>query len=609
MSSTIVEEKLNLMNKLAKALAKDESITEVQALAKIKNQFMDRQETTETLRGISMPRLGGGNGTMAPQVPAEDAYGVYTEMAKVEMRKLELEQKRLDTEQKKADIEARKLELAEKKIESEEKLAREKMDREDKRAAEKQDREDKRAADQLTLERERERAREDRATQEVNWNKQLLLANMGGKQKDEFYSSLLESKDKEKDRDNAFKIELAKIEAERDKEINQLKGETDSLTATKIDELTSIMRSQFDKEQDNIKGSDSVEDAMDKMDKYEKQQERVVDSWMKRMERMGLDMTTLRKATGIEEKRQESTLGKIVNALVPVWEVVQPRIDAALHPGAGTEASGPENSQQIQERQRQAAEQQRVAREREDKMRKDVEIEASRLTAENERLEREKEQLKQREETNKELQQRYYEQRRILTEKAAELGILITDQMNNEAIFNAIEQTEAALERQHQAHAVHAREQEQAAVEAEQKQAELGQQAKVAQAEEPAEKIEEVHEVLKQEPLDVIHIEADPQLQKPKETGSKQKRKKKGTTETYTVTKEDGTPVGEFQASRHNYAAQKAANTLDGTKENPIKLKVKDSQGDEKIYSTYKEEVDGPHGRKIIQPRAQAVSA
>ena len=622
----IVEEKVNLMNKLARALAKDEGITEVQALARIKQQFMDRDETAETIKGMNMPRIvdyGGNSQKVAP----EDAYAVYSEQTKVELKKLELQQKQLDAdqkyqqrlldaEQKRLDAEIRKQEYLDKKLEADERMQREKLDREEKLRREEIQLQRSQKEDDSKVERDR-----------AHTEKLIMLSTLTGKKgaPDEMmeylksqsestkefykaqgesqkglYDTLLTAKQAERDREYEWKKELAHIEADREVEFEKLRHTTDSETALSTEAIVSMLAEKLDGFAAQNSKVNNADDFVKKMEEYNKMQDTVVKSSLNILKARGFSedqLEVVRSAVSSEEDRQKSTIGRLWDVGKEVWKQIEPRI----LPPEQTPA-------QAMEQQRQVAEQQRLAREREETLRKDVELEASRLTAENTVLEQEKAQLKQMEETNRALQQKYFEQRDILAGKAMDLGIPVDDRMTNEQIFVAIEARDAEIEREHQVAAQQARERNKQ----EQEQAADAIAHAEQIAEQTAEKIEPVEEK-QQDVQDVSsdEIEAAPEAPEKEAPGRKKKKTKSGKDKVkvkYTIYTQDGTELARVESNNHKNAGLKIANTLNGTPENPVRIKVFSESGEEKEYDAYSAMIENKAGTTYAVPRVKVVA-
>ena len=625
----IVEEKVNLMNKLARALAKDEGITEVQALARIKQQFMDRDETAETIKGMNMPRIIEYNNSQ--KVAPEDAYAVYSEQTKVELKKLELQQRQLDAdqkyqqrqldaEQKRLDAEIKKQEYLDKKLEAEERMQREKLDRDERMQREKLDREEKLRREEIQLQRSQKEEESKLERDRAHTEKLIMLSTLSGKKgaPDEMmeylksqsestkefykaqgesqkglYDTLLTAKQAERDREYEWKKELAHIEADREVEFEKLRQTTDSETSSSTEAIVSMLAEKLDGFASQNQKVNNADDFVKKMEEYNKMQDTVVKSSLNILKARGFSedqLSVVRSAVSSEEDRQKSSIGKLWEVGKEVWKQIEPRI----LPPEQTPA-------QAMEQQRLAAEQQRLAREREDKLRKDVEAEASRLTAENAILEQEKARLKQMEETNRALQQKYFEQRNILTQKAMDIGISVTDQMNNEQIFIAIEQRDAEIEREHTAaRAWHAREEQEQATDA------IAHAEQIA--EQTAEKIEPV-ELEKPQDVSSDEIEAAPEAPEKEAPGRKKKKTKSGKDKVkYTIYGADGTEIAQVESNNHKNAGLKVANTLNGTPENPIRIKVSSETGEEKEYDAYSAQIKNKAGTTYPVPRVKVVA-
>jgi hypothetical protein len=648
----VVEDKINLMNTLARGLAKEKGITEVQALTLIKNEFMDRHETTETIKGMSIPaRLGDYSGNGGSRVPPEDAYGVVTEQSRVEMRKLELEQKRLEADQKKADLEARKLELAEKKIESEERLQREKMEREDKYKQ-----------DQIML--DRERLRED-----ANYNRQMLMMNMGGKKPDEMmeflktqsqvtsefykaqgegqrglYDTLLKAKDSERDREMTWKTELAKIEADREVELAKLRQE-DSKTAGSTELLVNMLAEGFEKLGDRLTANKSG-DILAQIEEHNKFNQSLLKVAMPMLKAQGLSddqLDVVKKQVGLEEKRQEGTIDKLWTLGKLVWkDYVAPAADKAVKE-LDAAPSGLEP---------------KISPETEKRIRQETEAKAREIAAENAYLQQQLEEEKKRILI-------LQEKRKKLESRANELGIHYDDSMSNNQLFDWIESQEAVLEQQKAAsdrYAVQERARRVKITQIPQTSAEnandVHEKQEIYKAAVPSEPVIEASDaVIPQEnrvpddepatPTDdslanlKINIQEElaktfetsdetkefmeqagvpgpdildekvPETTKtdktPRKRGGKRKDNKLKERHQFTIYKEDGTEIARVESIDHRGAGLKIANELKGTVDKPVRIKVADEAEVIKQYDAYSAELENKSGAKYPVPRVKEV--
>lgn len=657
----IVEEKVKLMNKMARALAKDEGITEVQALARIKQQFMDRDETAETIKGMNIPRIIDYSNN-SPKVAPEDAYAVYSEQTKVELKKLEFQQKQLDAdqklqqkqheaEQKKAELDARKLELAEKKIESDEKLAREKMEREDRYRQ-----------DQLALERDRQR-------EDANFNRQMLLMNISGKKPDEmlefmksqsennkeFYKSqgegqksmyeiLLKTKDSERDRELQWKTELAKIEADREIEMAKLRQE-DPTAADSSEVLMGFLGEKFDNLGKQLT-TNPTNDFLVQIETHNKFQESLVRAAMPILKAQGLSdeqMEKVKKQVGMEEKREESAIGKFWDLGKVLWKnYVEPAADKATKE-LNAASSGLEN---------------KVSPEIEKRIREETQLKADQLKADNIILQQQLEEEKKR-------IQSLQEERRKLEATASQLGIPYDNTITNEQLFYWIEHQEAVIEQQKSAmerravleqreerarratiprevaiqevQEVHEKEGVQAfeAPQPQEQQEEQNIEAADADIEvpkttmrnrletpqdiitiqeelaKPREISVETQEFISSSGLDGELIaekpeEEQPELEEKAKTQKKMKIKNQGKTSKRVFSVSNGTQVIEVESINHKGAALGVAKQLGGTEEVPVRVKVTDGYGEEREYETFSTERLSAKGKKWMAPRVKA---
>ena len=581
------------MDAFCKAYSTANNVTIEEAARVFKEKFMRKEEYAPQIpRVFDVNRPVGEPGEMA---------AIESERAKTERLRMEMEQKRLDADQKRLDAEDRKLALAEKKLDQEQELKKLEL-KQDKEFKERALEQQKQAEDRR-FDLEKERMHIERMSQtgkkpddmiellksQNEKDKEMIKA--GAERDKEFYKNIMTSKDNERDREFEWKKELAKIEADREVELEKLRHTTDSDTASSTETIVSMLAEKLDRFADQNQKVNNADDFVAKMNEYNKMQDTVIKSSLGILKARGFSeeqLQVVKSAVTSEEDRQQSTIDKIWQVGKSAWKALEPRI---LPPDPTPE--------QAIEQQRQAAEQQRLAREREEKLRKDVETEASRLMAENQNLEQEKARLKQMEETNRALQQKYYEQRNILVNKAMDLGIPVTDQMNNEQIFMAIEARDAEIEREHQVAAQQARErqkQEQAAAAIEPEQI----AEKIA---ETAEKIEPTVEPEKPSGL----ISSEPPLGKLEK--EKKTRKNKGVVgrRTFNVYKEDGQYIGGPTALNHKGAALGLTLTLGGTREKPVRIKVSDDSGEERQYDTFCAEQESTLGKKFMAPRILAV--
>lgn len=569
-----VDEKVQLVNKLARALAKEEGITVTEALVKIKSQFMDREETADTIRGLSMQQPGnyhGGNG----RDPSTTNFAIEAQ-AKVEQKRLDIEQRRLETEQKRLDIEQRKQELAEKKIETDAQIQREKLDREDKYRQ-----------DQLALERTRQH-------EDANFNRQLLLMGLGGgKKSDEtieflksqaqstadfykaqgqstkdMYDTVFKAQESQKDRELTWRTELARIEAERDKELAKYRQENESSTATQTEALIQMLGDKFERFLENNKGG-TQDDFMKKMEDYSKMQKTMVSTTLSILESQGWDpekLKPIKDAVTSEEKRQESTLGKLFKLGGKLIKELEPTIDTL------NAAPSPPKIQSA------PAAQPSISPEEEQRIRQETALKAQQLQNENAQLKQEYEDEKKRIEVWK-------NERSQLQAIADQLGLYYDDNVTNEQLLTMIEQEEA---RRSQA-AAQAQFQQQVivpetpqppvvpvAAPPESPQA----PATITQPEQQLQQLrDQVYETSPETEQFITSMNQEEQKTPPVRTRNRSSR---NTRQTFKVCKEDGTIIAEVEAANHRGAAMKAIKDVKPAE--PLSVIVMGDEG-EKPYS------------------------
>lgn len=656
-----IDEKMNLMNKMAQALAKQENITPVQALARIKDEFMDREETTEKIRNLTRPDNG-------QRVAPEDAYLYASERTKVQMKQIEFQAKQLEMEQRRLDAELRKQELLERKLELEEKRHQDelKFQREKAEAELKYQRE----KDEADRKDQRERNKEDARIREQTaaTERQIFLSNLsgGGKKGDEtleflklqsqstseyykaqgeaqrgLYETLLTAKNSERDKEYEWKKELAKIEADREVEMAKLRAE-DPKAASSIEYLVEVLGEKFEDLGKKL-STNPTNDFLAQIDAHNKFQEGLIKAAMPIFKAQGLSEDQLEKIktqVGMEEKRQEGTLDKLwgigkqiyKDYIVPATEKATQQMDAA--------PSGFEN---------------KIDPEIERRIRAETEAKARQLADENYLLQQ------QLEEEKKRIQQ-LHQERAALESRATSLNILFDPSVTNEQLFYAIEQQEALNEQN-----------EQNRIE-EQRRIDIENQNRIEEQRRIEEKLrvdEASHEVIdkashevfvdpnaaqatsqeveagklsveqddqvrewlgphivekQQEPnLDIQEELAIPrdvspetqefidnrekQIQETKTTKTKKADKTKKTKGAHTFKVSDGEKTLEIDASNHKGAALKVTNKFNGTEENPVRLTVTSESGEERKYDTFTEERESTKGKKFTAPRLKAVKA
>ena len=575
------------MNEIVRIYAKEKGLSETAAWALIRGTFVPKSEVLNIIE--SQTRMGQqGQGNQQPSRIAE-LFAQRTDSS-MEKMKLDMEIKKLDMQEKAEAREQRKIELEEAKLANnkemeEAKIAftkeielkklefeREKHQSEEKWRQAKEDSENKWRQAKEDSEDKWRRSKEE-------FDQKVLLVQ-SGKKPDEAGEMI---KNQEK-----FYERILDERTRHTEEVGDLKEDSEK----KLKDIKTDMDSRFEKFIKDYQNKPASDDFINKMKEYKKMQTEFLDMTFDTLEARGFDkkqLEEMRKVTSDKAKEQEGSIGRLWEVGKEVWKQIEPRI----LPPEQTPA-------QAMEQQRQIAEQQRLAREREDKLRKDVELEASRLTAENNLLEQEKVQLKQMEETNRALQQKYYEQRDILVRKAMDIGIPVSDEMNNEQIFMAIEQRDAEIEREHTAaRAWHAREkqekQEQAA-------------DAIAHAEQIAEQTAEKIEPVEPEPQDVSsdEIEAAPEAPEKEAPGRKKKKTKSSKDKVkYTIYTQDGTELARVESNNHKNAGLKVANTLNGTLDNPVRIKVSSESGEEKEYDAYSAMIENKAGTTYAVPKVK----
>jgi len=615
-----VDQKVNMMHKLARALSKEEGITELEALTKIKKEFMDRDETAETIKGMAMPRIVdfGGNGQ---KVAVEDAYAVYSEQTKVELRRLDLQQKQLEAEQKRLDAEIRKQEYLDKKLEIEEKMQREKLDREEKMQREKLDREEKMHREEIQLQRSQKEEDSKVERDRAHTEKLIMLSTLTGKKgaPDELmdylksqsestkefykyqgesqkgmYETLLKTKETERDREWEWKKELATIEAEREVELAKLRQD-DTKAANSTEILLEMLGEKFEVLGNKL-SANPTDDFTAQVDRHNKFQQSLINAAMPILKAQGLSEESLEKVraqVGMEEKRQESGISKLYDVGKLIWKnYVEPAADKAQK----ELSAPPEVPPEIQERIR------RETAEKATQMQQDNEILQKQLEVEKKRI--------------YDLQ----ENRSRLESTARALGLIYNDTMTNDDLFNVIEHFEAGIERE---------------IERERKEAHQPQitdgpdisgglyQPQIIDPEDPITDpvqlieenpiIETEHnqhpppssieeellkkpevsdatlEFIKTQGSEKVHIPSKPALERTEKDEPPQKPPKKSRNKkskhNYTIT--DGNQTINIEAGNHHGAALSAANKFEGSVEKPSKVTVTDDAGQIKQYEVY----------------------
>lgn len=576
-------ETIEQMNEFIKAYAEKKGITPTEALLEFKKNFLHRSEVVEMMQKKAQPPRVIDLSSPAGSCERDETNVIFSEQAKVEMKRLELEQKRIDADQKRLDLEMRKQELAEKKLDMDERLRREeiKVDR-------------------------------DRAATE----RLILLANSSGKKPDEmmevykeqnkstreFYDKALQLKDSERDREMAWKKELAQIEADRDVELAKIKEEADAETASQMDTLVEKMDEKFGLKVGDLKATSSADDFVSKMKEYKKMQDEFLGLTFDTLEARGFDkdqLAVMKKAAKIEEKKQEGTVDKLWELGKKIWkDYVEPEVDKAKK-----ELEQPPALTASQTEEQRRAEEARV--------RKEVE-EAERLAEQNavlkQQLENEKKGLAlQRQRQGLEARaaelgmtfdpaltdQRLYDliveqeqlidqvhqERQKLEDKAREIGLAFDPSMTNKELFDAIEKHEAISERERQIDKNN---------EALRDKGLHGQEGIIEESgvEVPGAKAGD-------------EIDEKPEELKPRPHGLKKKQKKEATkrVKKFLVTKDDGTLLGNFEAVSAYGAALKLP-VIGGT--DPVKIKVQEEGSDKTVdYEVY---TDGKNRQKVRKP-------
>ncbi len=578
-------ETIESMNEFIKAYAEKKGITPTEAMLEFKKNFLHRTEVVEMMQnnGPRPPRVIDPS---RPGVEPEELSVIYSEQAKVEMRRMELEQKRLDADQKRLDLETRKQELAEKKLDMEERLRREEME------------------NQRRQKEEENRIERDRASTE----RMLLLSNISGKKPDEimdmfkeqnknvreFYDRTLQLKDSERDREMAWKKELAQIEADRDVELAKIREEADAETASQMEILINKMDEKFGTKVGDLKAAGSADDFISKMEEYKKMQDKFLTLTFDTLEARGFDkdqLSLMKKAAKIEEKKQEGTVDKLWDLGKKFWkEYVEPEVDKATK-----ELETPQLTSAQTDEQRRAEEA---------RVRKEVE-EAERLKAENAALQQQLE--------NEKKALALQRQRQGLETRAAELGISFDPTTTDQQLYDQIVQQEQSLDQVAQ---------ERMKLEAQAREIGLTFDPSLTNAElfdaiekheaiiERERQIQRNNEVLKAGGLqgqdNVIEAETGEVSggklengveEKPEPAQSKTKKKpQKGQVKKFLITKDDGSPLGDFEATSAYNAANKLP-VIGGSKENPAKIKVQEEGGDKTVeYEVY---TDGRNRQRV----------
>jgi hypothetical protein len=432
METTKADEKVDMMNRLAQALSKTEGITDLQAMTKIKEYFTGADEATAALKKFNMPQI-------QPQHTDDESMGALaiSEKARIEMRKLELQERQFQADQKKQD-------LAEKKLDLEMAFQREKLDREEKIQQRKLDAEEQWRQRQAVV-----------AESQASLERIILLQNMSGKKPDELlemmksqsgmalemvksqaagtekmYQTLLDQKNSERDREMEIKTALAKIEADRDVKLGELRQEADAETASQMDILIQKMDEKFGPKIEKMPSS--AESFINQMQEYKKMQDQFLTLTFDTLEARGFDkdqISIMKKAAKIEEAKQDTTVDKVWEVGKKIWkDYVEPNIDKAQRelspPPQGGQSPTPEQAEQQREYQR------RIASEQER-----IKAEVIRKQEENERLQAQLDQERQ-----------IHAQRQQLEDRAAQLGIAVNPSMADRQISDLIVRQEFIIE-------------------------------------------------------------------------------------------------------------------------------------------------------------------
>lgn len=432
------------LNEIIKAYAEKKGITPTDAMLEFKKNFVHRSEVSDTALNSMKPY----NTSLPLPDVSEDLTHAVTESSRVEMKKLEIESRRIDADMKRVDAEQRKQDLAEKKLEYEMAFQREKLDREEKLQQRKLD------AEETWRQRQASIAEERSAMERL-----ILLQSMTGKKPDELvemmksqsgmalemvkaqasgtekmYQTLLDQKNAERDREMEIKTALAKIEAERDIKLGELKQEADAETATQMQMLVDKMEEKFGTKITE-KMPSSAEAFITQMTEYKKMQDQFLTLTFDTLEARGFDkdqIATMKKAAKIEEQKQDTTVDKVWEVGKKIWkDYVEPNIDKAQK-----ELSPPQYNQggQIQPPLYTGPTPEQIEQQKR--------VEADRLRQEMTAKQKEKELL----EAQIKHERQIYEQRQQLENRAIELGIPISVDMTDRQISDLIIRQEFALE-------------------------------------------------------------------------------------------------------------------------------------------------------------------
>lgn len=595
-------ETIEAMNEFIRAYAEKKGITPTEALLEFKKNFLHRSEVVDMMQnsGPKLPRIiGPGSPTGSGEL--DETRVIFSEQAKVEIKRLELEQKRVDAEQKRLDLETRKQELAEKKLEMDERLRREEL------------------RDQRQQKDEEHRIERDRASTE----RMLLLSNISGKKQPdelmelfkeqgkstkEFYDKALQLKDSERDREVEWRKFLATTEADRDVELAKIKEEADAETASQTDLIIQKMDEKFGPKVGELKSASSADDFITKMEEYKKMQDKFLNLTFDTLEARGFDkeqLTLMKKAAKIEEKKQDGTADRLWELGKRFWkDYVEPEVDKAKK-----ELEPPQPTPTQTDDQRRAEEA---------RIRKEVEDTEKQLSAENVTLQRQLENEKkalalQRQRQGLEtraselgipfgatttdqqlydlivqeesLNSQVIEERQKLVAQAHEIGLTFDPSITNSQLFNEIEMHEAIRERE-----IKIQQNNEALLDKDLKRPE-----------------EEAHDQPHEEvPEDGLKETVDENAREQKQTPQKLKKKRekepeetdvKRKVKRFLITKDDGTQLCDTEASNAYGAAMKLP-VIGGT--DPIKIKVQE-EGSDKIVD-YEVYMDGKNRQRVRKP-------
>ena len=339
----------DLTLKLARGLATQEGISVQHALQLIQDEFIPTKELRHAMGGPMEQSDNSVSKILEYNVSKTNDMSLESKVTSLNERRLELEEKKLGLDEDRERRKEKRDEAKDEERREERRLDREQIRVDAKIEQERLHQESSRGERQMNLMMMLSMGSGSKSSDEL-----LKMMTKGQDSKDdmkEFYKSMIESKDTQRHHEDSFRAELTKIEADRDVELAALKQQADLDTTNAIDKVVDTMNTNFENLLTHMpKGGagGSVElmaDFKGKLDEHNNFQKTLTDAGLGALKAEGVDVDAVKKAHGIEVKKESSTLDTLIDTGKVLWdELIKPKLDESKNESGAKVPSGLESS-------------------------------------------------------------------------------------------------------------------------------------------------------------------------------------------------------------------------------------------------------------------------